>query len=354
MKVITPSGKVRLTCRLNGRPQPGAIGWVGGESVDGYGVILHTTDGGETWMRQGSASEIPDANLGGVAAVDAQNAWVVGDQGTIMRTRNGGRTWEQQEVPAGVSDAGLCGVYAVDRNTAWVGGAVVSASAPGVILHTTDGGRTWVRQGQDLALTAGLCGVYASDRNHAWAVGDVESPNHYGTIVSTADGGQTWERRPYTPVHPALGDYLISIHGLDSSTIWAVGNAQALYSADGGVTWDDRSPEVGFFDINGVSVVDQNSVWVVVDDGGIFRTDDAGANWVQQTAPPGTTGDYILRISGLDGQNAWAVTEPDPTDPDPSAPGHILHTADGGQTWFIQNTPVSPGFWGVSFVRYRR
>ena len=116
------------------------VGWAAGHSVDGYGVIIHTTDGGGTWERQGTAGEIPDANLAGVAAIDAQNAWVVGAQGTILRTHNGGLTWQQQEVPAEVSDAELCGIYAVDRNTAWIGGAAVTPGETGFILHTTDGG----------------------------------------------------------------------------------------------------------------------------------------------------------------------------------------------------------------------
>ena len=30
------------------------IGWITGSPVDGYGVILHTTDGGATWTEQTS------------------------------------------------------------------------------------------------------------------------------------------------------------------------------------------------------------------------------------------------------------------------------------------------------------
>jgi photosystem II stability/assembly factor-like uncharacterized protein len=196
-----------------------------------------------------------------------------------------------------------------------------------------------------------LQGVHASDADHAWVVGEAEPGNEYGTIAATSDGGASWEKRPYTlkEGHDVLGAYLITVHGFDANTLWAVGNSQAVYSADGGTTWLDRGPDVGLYDINGVFAVDHDTVWVVVDDGGIYRSDDAGSSWEHQTVPPGTTGDYILRISGVDGQTAWAVTEPDPTDQ--TAPGHVLYTSDGGKTWMTQTTPVSPGFWGVSFVR---
>lgn len=54
------------------------VGWCVGGSRDGYGVILHTVDGGLTWNRQGSRRSIPDAGLESAAAVDADNCWVVG------------------------------------------------------------------------------------------------------------------------------------------------------------------------------------------------------------------------------------------------------------------------------------
>jgi len=112
---------------------------------DGYGVILHTTNGGRTWTRQGGPDEIPDVKLSCVAAIDAQNAWVVGGEhgaGLILRTRNGGETWKQQEIPEDAQGNELNGIFALDRDTAWAVGF------DSVILHTTNGGATWVRQGQ--------------------------------------------------------------------------------------------------------------------------------------------------------------------------------------------------------------
>ena len=57
-----------------------ANGWIiGTPPVDGYGVILHTTNGGGLWVRQGSTSDVPGVELNNVKAVDARTAWVVGD-----------------------------------------------------------------------------------------------------------------------------------------------------------------------------------------------------------------------------------------------------------------------------------
>jgi hypothetical protein len=78
---------------MSGNPAGSAAGWVVGMSLDGYGLIKHTTDGGAHWVRQG-VGQIPDADLNGVCAVDQNYAWAVGQNtagyGDILRTTDGG------------------------------------------------------------------------------------------------------------------------------------------------------------------------------------------------------------------------------------------------------------------------
>jgi hypothetical protein len=145
----------------SGNPPSSATGWVVGNSSDGYGLILHTTDGGAHWLRQGTSAEIPDAGLIGVSAVDQNYVWASGGAadgyGVILHTTDSGAHWQRQGTPAEIPDISTYDVYAVNRNIAWVTGA------EGVILHTTDGGSTWVRQGADVAPPVLLTGVYARD-----------------------------------------------------------------------------------------------------------------------------------------------------------------------------------------------
>jgi hypothetical protein len=317
-----------------------AIGWAVGSVVDGYGTIIHTRDGGQTWMRQGTPQQIPDVALQNVSASDAEHAWAVGPEGVIVHTADGGRSWQRQQVPADVSEVELDGIYAVDRNTAWAVGW------QGVILHTTDGGQTWTRQGQGMVPAVQLGGVYASDAQHAWAVGEAEPGNRYGTIVRTVDGGATWEQRPYTLARELAGYWLISIHGLDANTVWAVGHDLVLYSADGGLTWIDLEAPSGGLDVNTVFAVDRDTVWVAGDAGIILRSDQGGAvgSWQQQ---PSATGAYIMRLSAVGEESAWAVGQVQY----PPFSGPVLHTADGGQVWISQTLPVQANWIGVSFVR---
>lgn len=73
-----------------------AVGWVVGWATDGYGLILHTTDGGVHWMRQGTPEQIPDLNAIDIYAVDGDCAWIVGEAGLILHTEDGGHTWVRQ------------------------------------------------------------------------------------------------------------------------------------------------------------------------------------------------------------------------------------------------------------------
>lgn len=74
------------------------LGWTAGSEPDGgYGVILHTDDGGRTWTRQGNATRLPDAGFEDICVPDPGTLLVVGDvlkDGTynVYKTRDGGKT----------------------------------------------------------------------------------------------------------------------------------------------------------------------------------------------------------------------------------------------------------------------
>ncbi len=345
---ITNNGNPDLIFQPSEKGKPGftnGVAWAVGSPRDGYGTILHTSDGGNQWVRQGTAADIPDVALEAVFTIDACNAWVVGDNaggyGVILRTTDGGQRWTRQGDPSQIPDVGLGAVYAINTRIAWVTGN------NGVILHTKDGGKTWTRQAEDTAPLVPLNGVFASDAHHVWVVGEDSDYNGtiLGTILHTKNGGRTWERQTYEP-NP--GDYkLIWVHGLNARTAWVVGNAIVLYTNDAGETWQDKSPASGLFDFNGVFVVNRSTVWVTQDNGGIYKYD--GSQW-QNQKPLGYGGYYILRISAIDAQTAWtigAAEYPDPDQPD----GVILRTTTGGDTWEAYPAADMPSLNGVSFVK---
>jgi photosystem II stability/assembly factor-like uncharacterized protein len=171
-------------------------------------VIVHTTNGGDTWIDEATT---PSATvLFDVIAVSATVAWAVGDGGLIMKTVDGGTTWTIQG--AGVA-SDLRRISAVSANVAWaVGGN-------GVILKTIDGGATWRQQVSgvtDADPPVTFVGLAAVDANTAWAISD------QNTVFKVSDGGtylplSSPRITSITPAGvPAAGSAtVVSIYGMD-------------------------------------------------------------------------------------------------------------------------------------------
>jgi photosystem II stability/assembly factor-like uncharacterized protein len=149
----------------------------------------------------------------------------------------------------------------------WVVGA--RSGGYGVILHTTDGGGTWVRHGAAVAPPVLLTGVYARDALNVWVVG-LQSGS-CGVILHSADGGASWQRQTYTPLPGIDTPNLLHVHGNPLHTVWVVGNGTVMRSTDDGATWEVNQPDIGgTTDCNGIYALNDNTVWLTTDQGGII------------------------------------------------------------------------------------
>jgi len=322
-------------------------GWAVGENADGYGTILHTTDSGNHWTRQGSVGMIPDAVLNSVSAIDENNAWIAGEQGVILRTRDGGQTWEQQSLPPDApSGAQVYGIKAIDGNTAWAVGY------PDLLLQTTDG-HTWklMPTAADLQFPSPVqySDVDAVDATHIWTVG-AYGPGQRGNPVIAFFDGFLWHRQGADVITPTPGraHALIGISALDQNTAWAVGgwSLPMVKTTNGGITWQSVGPIVSSGDMNRVVAVTADSGWTAGDYGGVKRTDDGGQTW--QLQPTGS-GAFLFTISAMDLQTAWAVGPKNGSD----LAGCLLRTFDG-LTWEKRLAPAPAGLIGISIVGARR
>lgn len=314
------------------------VGWIVGNFADGYGVILHTTNGGENWTRQGSPNTIPKVLLQDVRAIDARSAWAVGGNddhyGVILRTTDGGRNWIRCGSPGSVPDFGPVGVGALDSKHAWVVGS------NGTIIHTEDGGKTWVQQASNTKAT--LMKVAVVDRHNTWIVGDKD--NGYAVILRTSDGGLTWTRQGNASTIKTAG--LIDVTAVDNRTAWTVGEGYAiLKTIDGGASWQSQLGDgTGLAHINGACAIDARNAWVTQDFGIVYWTSDGGKTWNEQS--PGH-GYYLMSASARTLKTVWVVGQIYVHG------GIILHTTDGGINWTEQSAPVNVEFYRVSFVGTR-
>lgn len=315
------------------------VGWITGFAADGYGVILHTIDGGENWTRQGSPNTVPNVDLADVRAIDARCAWVVGGNdghyGVILRTVDAGKTWIRCGAPGSVPDFGTEGIGAVDSKIAWVVGG------NGTIIHTEDGGKTWIQQVSNTR--APLYKVAVVDRYNAWIIGNTD--NGYAVILRTSDGGLTWTRQGNASTVKTIG--LIDITAADNRTAWAVGvDDYVLKTIDGGASWQTQMTS-GYLHMNGACAIDKYNAWITQDYGAVYWTSDGGKTWNRQH-PAGAGGFYLLSVSARIMKTAWVVGGDIE-----SNTGIILHTTNRGVNWTEQFAPVNVPFDRVSFVGTR-
>ena len=247
------------------------IGWAVG---NGNGLILYTTNGGDTWIKQ---DNVLDTNLKSVHFVDDNNGWVVGDNGVILHTVNGGTAWIEQT--SGVTTT-LHSVHFVDDNNGWVVGV------NGVILHTVNGGTTWTGQISNLDST--LNSVHFADNTFGWVVGEG------GVILDTVNGGQAWTKQITDD-----SDFLNSVHFVDHNYGWAISScndASAFFTANGGTTWTEQTIPINdklAVLLNSVHFTNSNNGLIVgsyfdsADEPGvgfILYTTNGGATWIEQTS----------------------------------------------------------------------
>ncbi len=316
----------------------GLTGWAAGRAAGGYGTLLYTANGGADWSRQGDTNTLANADLNGVAAVDAQTAWAVGvnagGYSAIYLTTNAGLTWLRQGSRETVGDFYLDKVVTCGRDVVWASGA------DGVVLRTADGGRTWQNR-SPTGFTNYLQGLTALDADHAWAAGHKQ--DGYAPILHTTNGGLTWVRQ--SGGDATNMDNILGIAAADALRLWAVGfhgvsEGMVIGSTDGGATWQTQYNAL--YHANELSVVDASRVFVAIDSY-VVGTRDGGRSWRQVGTL--STAYATMGICCPDGSNVWAVS-------DNWGGGFIYRFPAGGDEW-IEQTPAG-GVAGLSFISFAR
>lgn len=160
------------------------------DSLNGFSAgsseFYKTIDGGASWQKSG-VEQNAGFGIFDVFSSDPIHGWGVGgsdaafDMGIILKTTDGGETWNVK-----VAEATATGMAVFFTDS--VRGVVVGSNPPffqGVVMKTADGGESW--ENQYLPCTW-LRDVVFTDDSTGWIVGDL------GFIWKTTDGGDTWNR----------------------------------------------------------------------------------------------------------------------------------------------------------------
>ena len=322
-------------------------------------VLTATADGGRTWAPIGVPAaylnqvRFIDASTGWVAGFSAADTPNVacnatppsgdrGCRGVVLRTTDGGQTWQDvlDLKPAVGGRPPVVQVEAVDAQTAWaLTGDALCGSPPcaTAVRRTVDGGRSWTT-----VLDGAVRAIRFATAARGWAV--TTAANGDITVLRTADGGLTWQSglrlSNATPV------------GLDAATelrVWFLATKNgsctastcgdfALYrSDDGGGDWRSlgnprpAGSSCSFGHLSGPVFASPNRGWLGDNTGaggvagptGLLESEDGGQTWTCHSEMNQTR-----LVSAADPYHVW-VTGAEPL----QRASQLYASADAGRSW---------------------
>lgn len=293
-----------------------STGWIVGTG----GMIVKTTNGGQTWLYNNSNTST-STQIYGVDFVNSSTGWAVAQSGIIRKTTDGGTTWNSQ---ASGQTVALYDVSFVNDQL----GFIVGAS--GRILRTTNGGTNWT------SITSGttqtLRELHFVDSQNAWVVG------LSGTILYSSNGGINW-----TPQTSGVTKYLRAVSFYNNQTGYTVGDGKTiLKTTNTGNNWVKLSaPAQADSILRGVSFADSVTGWIVDYIGLIFKTSDGGNSWIMQYNHQGWNS-KLLNIKAANLNNITAI----------GTAGTLQRTQNGGINWSSQtkNLPEQFLHWSNNIV----
>ena len=264
-----------------------------------------------TWVA--SYQNYTHAIFNDVAFFNETHGWVVGmwaeggsGNGIIMHTSDAGATWQTQL--KNDTEQEYYRIEILSYDSVWVAGY-------SSLFHSTDGGLSW----DEHSIVSGvflMTFVKFIDENTGWTATNT-------TLYKTIDGGENWTAVPGWTFNDVPRD----MHFLSPTEVWAIGFFGIYHSTDSAETWTQ------VYDYGGwaLSMQDDGEGWAV-SDAHLMHTSN-GTDW-QIVPSPGhnpfnsLTLPYHTDILFL-GENGWIVGREIP----------IMHTPDGGGTWFAQSVP---------------
>lgn len=227
--------------------------------------------------------------------------------GGLWKTIDGGTSWKPvTDGQIASSSVGAVAVSESNPDIVYIGmgetelrGNIMQGDG---VYKSTDAGKTWRKTG--LPDTQSIARIRVDPNNpdivFVAALGHPYGPNPERGVFRSADGGKTWKKVLYRDDHSGAIDLVFDPHNskILFASLWDVyrtpwllndgGPGSGLFkSTDGGDTWSEitRNPGlpkgiIGKICVT-VSGADSNRVYAMVEanDGGVFRSDDAGATW---------------------------------------------------------------------------
>ena len=285
--------------------------------------------------------------------------------GGVWMSEDAGATWHSVGDNLPAASVGAMAIAPSNPKTIYIGTGQVEprydVAAGNGVYKTTDGGKTW--QSTGLAATRHIGAIWVDPRQSdtvlVGALGHYFGPNKERGVYKSADGGKTWKQTLFVDENTGVVDLAADPTNPDIvyAAAWQARNwpwlsyfqpnagpGSGVYkSSDGGNTWK-RIGGAGWPSATlgriGLAAAGSGRVYAVInaaphsgnvphaaskDEGGLYRSDDAGANWKLMSQESWLENDYFARIT-VDPTNRERLY---------SAGQSIRRSEDGGKTWTI-------------------
>jgi photosystem II stability/assembly factor-like uncharacterized protein len=275
--------------------------------------------------------------------------------GGIWRTDDAGRTWAPIFDAQDTGSIGALAIAPSDPNVIYAGSGEglqrPDLTVGNGIYASTDGGRTWTHRGLRTAEQIPAIAVDPKNPQRLFvaALGHPYGPNAQRGVFRSTDGGATFERVLYVDENTGAFDVVIDPNDSNVvyATMWAgrqspwetpegdsfqIPGISIYKSTDGGTTWaplrNGLPVRSGRAEI-AIAQSNSNIVYAYVDvpheGAGIYRSDDAGAHFVEVNHEPqlAKRGDDLASL-GVDPQNPDIVYATNTS---------TYRSNDGGRTW---------------------
>jgi photosystem II stability/assembly factor-like uncharacterized protein len=245
-------------------PEGTQVGYAVGVSPEGGGIVIKTTNRGDSWVLQTPGAEFA---LRSVYFKDNDFGYAVGEAGTALMTTDGGSTWNTMTVPGGTDNSLTYVRFPENGQVGYIG--VYPRVQRGKVFKSTDGGNSWTEIVVGGPLDWSYSCGFATD-----LIGVVVG--YDGFVVGTTSGQQDPNTTAdliaavFSPTDPNIG-YLI---GNDST------QGVVRYTATGGeYPWDSVTCEPVPGAVYGVDLATTNVAYACGSDGFIARSVTATLFW---------------------------------------------------------------------------
>jgi hypothetical protein len=270
-----------------------------------------------------------DYSLSGVAALSANDIWVIGDNPirrpprpqALFKHWNGSQWSIYPDPTSDEETVSLRAIAADSSSVVWAVGRV-EESFHALIQHW-NGSRWSVVPSPTIGEQSYLVGVTAISANDAWAVGYYSPSGPAEQALIEHWNGTRWSMIP-SP-HPGLGSGLSKVEAISANNVWAVGSftdgsqVQTLTLHWDGSQWNVvKSPNPGKArnELSSVTVVSAHDIWAVgsfsnstqgqIVEETLFMHWD-GSQWSVVESPGPGNNNTLSDVAALSANEVWAV-----------------------------------------------